>query len=97
MLQLFFKYKYWVAFGFFGLWMLFFDSNNLFYRISVADEISDYEKSINMHKTDIADLQKQKSELLGNQRNLEKYARERYLMKKDNEDLFVIVRDTTDQ
>lgn len=74
--------------------MLFFDSNNLFYRISVADEISDLEKSIQMHKVEITALQKQKSEILGNHRNLEKFARERYLMKKDNEDLFVIDRDT---
>lgn len=74
--------------------MIFFDSNNLFYRINVSEEVSDYEKTILQHQKDIAKLKLQKSELLGNMLNLEKFAREKYLMKKDNEDLFIIVRDT---
>ena len=32
-------------------------------------------------------------ELLGNKENLEKFAREQYLMKKPNEDIFVIVNE----
>ncbi len=33
-------------------------------------------------------------ELMTNSKNFEKFAREKYLMKKDNEDVFVIVDDT---
>jgi cell division protein FtsB len=39
----------------------------------------------------IDELRRQKKDLFGNQRNLEKFAREKYLMKKSNEDIFVIV------
>jgi cell division protein FtsB len=35
-------------------------------------------------------LRRQKKDLFGNARNLEKFAREKYLMKKDNEEIFVI-------
>ena len=89
------RYRYWMLFGFFILWMLFFDSNNLFYRISIARDISELEEMKALHEKSIADLQRQKKELFGNTRNLEKLAREKHLMKKDNEDLFIIVKDST--
>jgi cell division protein FtsB len=86
-----FKYRYWIFFGFFFLWMMFFDSNNFIYRLRLASEISDLEESIEIHKVKIDELRRQKKDLFGNQRNLEKFAREKYLMKKSNEDIFVIV------
>lgn len=89
-----FKYRYLLLFGFFGLWMLFFDSNNAFYRFSIASEVSDLEDSKVLYEKQIADLRRQRTELFGNQVNLEKFAREKYMMKKDNEDLFIIVNDT---
>lgn len=75
------------------MWMLFFDSNNLFYRYRISREISELEETKLSHAKSIADLERQKKELFsGNLRNLEKFAREKYLMKKDNEDLFIIVK-----
>ncbi len=71
--------------------MMFFDSNNFIYRLRLASEISDLEESIEIHKVKIDELRRQKKDLFGNQRNLEKFAREKYLMKKSNEDIFVIV------
>jgi cell division protein FtsB len=74
----------------FFLWMTFFDTNNFIYRIRLASDISDLEESIQIHEVKIAELRRQKTDLFGNERNLEKFAREKYLMKKDNEDIFVI-------
>jgi cell division protein FtsB len=70
--------------------MTFFDSNNFIYRYRLNAEISDLEESIEIHKAKIEELRRQKKDLFGNQRNLEKFAREKYLMKKENEDIFVI-------
>ena len=89
-----FKYRYILLFAFFGLWMLFFDSNNVFYRVSIASEVSVLEESKALYEKQISDLRRQRTELFGNQTNLEKFAREKYMMKKDNEDLFVIIHDT---
>ncbi|MFN5218856.1 MAG: FtsB family cell division protein [Sphingomonadales bacterium] len=94
MLLKLYKYRYIILFAFFGLWMLFFDSNNAFYRYSIATEVADLEDSKTIFEKQIADLRRQRTELLGNQANLEKFAREKYMMKKDNEDLFVIINDT---
>lgn len=93
-MQKLFKYRYIILFAFFGLWMLFFDSNNVFYRFSIASEVSDLEDSKTLFEKEIADLRRQRTELLGNQANLEKFAREKYMMKRDNEDLFIIINDT---
>lgn len=95
MLEILFRYKYWLLFGFFILWMLFFDSNNVFYRFNIAKEISDIEESIKAHKKSIGELHAQRKDVLGNQRSIEKFAREKYLFKKDNEDVFVIEIDST--
>jgi len=76
---------------------LFFDSNNVFYRFSIASEVSELEESRDIYKKQIADLNRQRTELFGNQINLEKFAREKYMMKKDNEDLFVVIQDTIDK
>jgi cell division protein FtsB len=57
----------------------------------LAREITHLEESIEIHKDKIVELRRQKTELIGNDRNLEKFAREKYLMKKDNEDVFIIV------
>jgi cell division protein FtsB len=67
--------------------------NNVFYRYRVAQEISALEESIAEQKEKIARLEVQKRELFGNERKLERFAREKYLMKRDGEDIFVIVDD----
>ena len=74
----------------FFLWMTFFDTNNFIYRIRLVSDIADLEESIKIHEVKIAELRRQKKDLFGNDRNLEKFAREKYLMKKENEDIFVI-------
>ena len=94
MLLKLYRYRYVILFAFFGLWMLFFDSKNAFYRFSIESEVADLEDSKALFEKQIADLKRQRTELLGNQANLEKFAREKYMMKKDNEDLFVIINDT---
>lgn len=63
----------------------------------ISSDIKDLEKMKKLHVEALADLNRQKTELLGNTRNLEKFARERYLMKRDNEDLFVIIVDSTEK
>ncbi|MBS3915328.1 MAG: septum formation initiator family protein [Bacteroidetes bacterium] len=96
MIQKLIRWRYYFLFGAFLLWMLFFDNNNLFYRISIANEISDLQDMKAFHLKELDRLNRQRSELSGNERNLEKFAREKYHMKRDNEDLFIIVRDSAE-
>ena len=93
MLHPLFRFRYYILFGFFAIWMTFFDMNNLFFRYRIAKEVSVIEYNIEEHKQAIAELDQQKKYLFGNDRNLQRFAREKYLMKKDNEDVFVIVEE----
>jgi len=84
------KNKYVIAILFFLVWILFFDQNNLFDRVSAVRKFQQIEKEkkyyINKIKTDTKKLE----ELRTDRENLEKFAREQYLMKRDNEDVFII-------
>lgn len=85
--------KYIVATAFLVLWVLFFDQNNLLDRYKLIREVNqlenEHEYYIHRIKEDSARL----IELKTSPENLEKFAREQFLMKKDNEDIFVIVEE----
>lgn len=42
-------------------------------------------------QSEIEKSKKERSELFGNKDNLEKFGREKYLMKRDDEDIFILV------
>ena len=86
-----YQHRYKILIGLFIVWMTFFDNNSFLFRYKLHREINELEEGIETHKLKIAELRRQKTELFGNLKNLEKFARERYLMKKDNEDIIVIV------
>jgi cell division protein DivIC len=84
------KNKYFIAGMAFVVWMLFFDRNDLFSqfeRLSHSKELSKNEA----HQTLLITETHKELDLLKNSaQTIEKYAREKYMMKKDNEDLFII-------
>ena len=64
-------------------WMIFFDSSNLIGVYSLKSKISDLEDQKEYYQERIVEVQKTKDELFSNPESLEKFARERYLMKKE--------------
>src|SRR5512138_359904 len=77
----------------FFLWLLLFDQNNLSERRKSAAEYAQLLKEKEYYLQKISEDRKRITELKTNTDNLEKFAREQYLMKKDNEDIFIIVDD----
>ena len=74
----------------FFLWIIFFDSNNLIERTFNLRKVHQLEKDKMFYEEKIREDRAKLEELESNPANLEKFAREQYLMKKDNEDIFVI-------
>ncbi len=72
-------------------WMLFFDENNMLVQYHRRHQLSELQKKTNYYKQEIAKVDKQYQELTTNAESQEKFARENYMMKKDNEDVFMIV------
>jgi cell division protein DivIC len=75
---------------FFG-WLLLFDQNNLAERRKSTNEYNQLVEEKDYYLRKIDEDRKRINELKTNSDNLEKFAREQYLMKKDDEDIFVIV------
>jgi cell division protein FtsB len=75
----------------FVLWLLMFDQNNLNERRKNNRDYHQLIKERDYFQTKIEENRKRIQELKTNNDNLEKFAREQYLMKKDNEDIFIIV------
>jgi cell division protein DivIC len=75
----------------FFLWLLLFDQNNLVERRKSAREYDQLLQEKDYYQKKIEEDRKRIGELKTNSDNLEKFAREQYLMKKDNEDIFIIV------
>ena len=77
-----------------AVWLLFFDKNDLFSQFALKKEVKKLEADVQYYRDEIARNQKEMVELQSNPKLLEKFAREHYLMKKDNEDIFILVPDT---
>jgi len=86
----FVKNKYFIAAAFFVIWMLFFDVKDWSLISSRREKLSDLQESEQHLNKQIAETRKELGLLKTNAQTIEKYAREKYLMKKDNEDLFIV-------
>ena len=74
----------------FFVYMLFFDTFNIIDRVKNTQKIHQLEKEIEYYNNLIENDKQRIHELQSDDRNLEKFAREQFLMKKENEDIFII-------
>jgi cell division protein DivIC len=85
------KNKYILTAGFFAVWMLFFDNRDIITtHFRHRGELNRLQESKAYYQQQIDNTRKELEQLKSDPKVLEKYAREKYRMKKDNEDLFVI-------
>jgi cell division protein DivIC len=86
------KYSFYIyTLFFFLVWLIFFDRSNLLRQISLWKTISDLEKQTAFYDKELEKVKEEELEVMGSKLNLEKFAREKYLMKKENETVFVLV------
>ena len=78
------------SFGFL-LWMLFFDVNDLVSQFTLIQKMNELDDQKQYFLEKINEVKKDKEELMSKPYLLEKFAREKYLMKKPNEDVFIVV------
>lgn len=79
----------------FAIWMLFFDRNNVPVQTQRWRELNKLEKSEQLLSRQIDETKEELELLKNNPATLEKYAREKYLMKKENEDLYIVRIDSS--
>ena len=84
------KNRYTLTLLFFFLWIVFIDDYNLIKQYNLKKEVT---KLQNLKKYYLEEIKKDSTEyhqIKKNKQKQEKFAREKFLMKKDNEDIFII-------
>ena len=94
-LRYIFTNKYLITGIAFAIWMLFFDRNDVILQLKRIHELNKLQESEKVMTQKIAATQQELELLKTNPETLEKYAREKYMMKKDNEDLFIVTLDSS--
>ena len=86
-----FKNFYFISAFVFLLWLLVFDSNDIFTQMGLSKKKSELESQKEFYEDKILEVKNDRESLLTDDEQLEKLAREKYLMKKDSEDVYIIV------
>lgn len=87
------KNKYLITAIVLTIWVIFFDKNDLKTQLELRKEVKQLEEERNYFAKEIHSITSDINELYTNPKTLEKFAREKYLMKRDNEDIFVLVEE----
>jgi cell division protein FtsB len=85
-----FRNFYFLTVFIFLLWMLALDSNNLITRFQMSSKLRSLENEKEYYEEKIEEVRKDHDELFGDRESIEKFAREKYLMKKKTEDIFIV-------
>lgn len=87
------KNKYAITLAAFFIWLVFFDQNDLWNQYKLKRELRNLEQDKAYYQEQIELTRNDLENLLNDNEKLERYAREKYLMKKNNEEIFVIVKE----
>ncbi len=85
--------KYFLSVAAFVVWMLFFDKNDVIAQYEYRSQVNKLQEEKDFYVKEIAKVKKDLNELNTDLNTAEKFAREKYFMKKDNEDVFVIIKE----
>jgi len=87
------KYRIYLVVLGFAVWVTFLDRNNLVNLIKYKRELSALREKEAYYKQEIEKMKADKKLIFSSDESLETFAREKYLMKKDNEDLYIIKKE----
>lgn len=85
--------KFFLVFMLFLVWIMFFDSNNLISRYRIKAELHQLDQQKRYYLKEIAVNEETQDQLMNDLDKVERYGREKYLMKQDNEEIFLIIEE----
>jgi len=87
------KNKYLITVIALAVWISFFDRNSIPVQLEFRKQVKKLQAERDYYAKENSTISSDLKELTTNSKTLEKFAREKYLMKCDNEDIYVIVED----
>ncbi len=85
--------KYFLAFLVVLIWLLFFDTHNLIWQWRMQRQLKELQTERDYYREEIMRDSMAIEELKGDPEALERYAREKYYMKREGEDIYIIVEE----
>jgi cell division protein DivIC len=82
--------KYFLATAIMLTWIVFFDRYNAIRRWEDQEKLDKLREEKAYYESSIEEVRRKKEELFGDDKKLEKFARERYYMKKKDEDVYIV-------
>jgi len=89
--------KYLLSVVIFVIWISFFDRNDLFTQWDRKQELKKLETSAAFYENEIVTTKKDLTDLTNNPATLEKFAREKFYLKRQNEEIFIVVGDSAEK
>jgi len=83
--------KYVIATAVFISLLIFGERNSIYDQYKLRKQLNKAQLEHDYYKNEIEKVRQEQEELFGSDEKLEKFAREKYLMKRDSEDIFVII------
>jgi cell division protein FtsB len=74
-------------------WMLFFDRNDISSQYHYQSQLKELQQEKEFYTQEIKKIQSDLDDLTSDPKKLQKFAREKYFMKKENEDVYVIIQE----
>lgn len=85
-------YRFYVtSFLFLVIWITFFDRSNLIKQAELSFKLNSLSNQQEYYEAEIESILAEEKEVLGSFSSMEKYAREKYFLKKEGETVFVLV------
>ena len=89
--------KYTITLLLFVIWMVFFDSSSVLNRMKYREKLNSLKQEKHFFLEEIKKDSILSQKLLSDTTEIEKFARENYLMKKEKEDVFLVIDTTADR
>lgn len=87
------RYKYHIILLAFAVWMLFFDRNSMIDQYRLRAQYHKILGEQEYYRAQIEKARTERDQLFTSDEALEKFAREKYRMKKDDEEVFILVNE----
>ncbi len=89
--------KYTITLLLFIVWMVFFDSSSVLNRMKYREKLNILKQEKHFYLEEIKKDSILSQKLISDSTEIEKFARESYLMKKEKEDVFLVIDTTADR
>jgi hypothetical protein len=89
--------KYWISTLLFFGWILFLDGNNVYRQVKRTLQIKELDNQILYYQKQLKNTEIERKAFFNNDQYFEKFVRENYLLKKENEDIFVFTENQEDE